>query len=138
MAEGYIKDERDEKFINGEIGEVEYLQSCGIYHESFHAGINLDGEVEIWYGKNKTPPWRRTKKEQRFLPKYITWRSLVFERDGYTCQECGKVGVTLNAHHKKHYAYFPKLRFDVDNGVTLCKNCHKKRHKVRVGAVMDA
>ena len=32
--------------------------------------------------------------------------------------------MTLNAHHIKRFADFPTLRFEVDNGITLCKPCH--------------
>ena len=62
--------------------------------------------------------------------KFIEWRYKVKQRDDWTCQKCGtKSGngkrVYLEAHHKKSFARFPKLRFDVSNGITLCKSCHK-------------
>jgi len=54
------------------------------------------------------------------------WRLAVFERDKFTCQKCGKKGVYIEAHHIKNWAKFPKLRFKISNGKTLCKSCHKK------------
>lgn len=57
------------------------------------------------------------------------WRRKVFERDKYTCQECGTIGGVLNAHHIKAFAKFPDLRFDIANGVTLCKSCHTNIHR---------
>lgn len=63
---------------------------------------------------------------------YKFWRFNVFERDNYTCQECGKYGGELNAHHKKHFATHKELRFDLDNGITLCKKCHIDEHKKEV------
>lgn len=61
--------------------------------------------------------------------KYKEWRIDVFTRDDFTCQICGKVGGTLNAHHIKPYAKYKELRFDVDNGITLCRDCHIELHR---------
>lgn len=55
---------------------------------------------------------------------YKFWRESVFERDDYTCIECGDRGVYLNADHIKPFAYFPELRFSIENGRTLCVPCH--------------
>lgn len=57
---------------------------------------------------------------------YRLWKLAVFERDLYTCQECGITGVILEAHHIKSFSQYPELRFDVNNGLTLCKLCHLK------------
>jgi hypothetical protein len=62
----------------------------------------------------------------RRSPEYEEWRKAVFERDHYTCQECGKMGGSLHAHHKKSFADYPELRFDISNGLTLCRECHYK------------
>jgi 5-methylcytosine-specific restriction endonuclease McrA len=58
------------------------------------------------------------------------WREAVFARDKWTCQDCGdKKGGNLEAHHIKSFAEFPELRFAIDNGITLCKDCHKIIHR---------
>lgn len=56
---------------------------------------------------------------------YKIWREAVFKRDNYKCIWCGKKGSSLNADHIKPFAYHPELRFDVNNGRTLCLGCHK-------------
>lgn len=63
--------------------------------------------------------------------RYRKWRDNVYKRDNYTCQVCGiKSGcgraVVLCADHIKPWAIYPKLRFDIDNGKTLCVPCHRQ------------
>ena len=63
----------------------------------------------------------------RMSLEYRLWRKAVYERDDYTCQECGdNKGNNLEAHHIKPFYLFPDLRTAIDNGVTLCKKCHKE------------
>jgi endogenous inhibitor of DNA gyrase (YacG/DUF329 family) len=70
----------------------------------------------------------------RSSKKWRLWREAVFKRDNYTCQECGarsKSGKTiiLHPHHIKSFSKYPKLRFVVSNGLTVCEKCHRKLHK---------
>ena len=60
---------------------------------------------------------------------YKLWREAVFKRDGYMCIWGGKShGSDLNADHIKPFAYYPELRLAIDNGRTLCHDCHKKTY----------
>lgn len=58
---------------------------------------------------------------------YKEWRKTVYERDNYTCQwpGCTYSGGYINAHHIKKWSDYPGLRFNIWNGITLCKNHHK-------------
>jgi len=70
----------------------------------------------------------------RRTPEYRAWRLAVLERDGYACQHCGKIGNKLHAHHIKTFKMNPESRYDVDNGITLCKQCHEDLHVARYDA----
>jgi predicted restriction endonuclease len=58
-------------------------------------------------------------------PQYKEWRKKVYSRDKHKCRwpNC-EVKKKLNAHHIKTWAGFPGLRFEVSNGITLCKYHH--------------
>lgn len=71
---------------------------------------------------------------------YRQWRSDVFKRDDYTCQDCSKNKTCLNADHIKPFSiiiqeYSIKTLeealncvelWDINNGRTLCIDCHRK------------
>lgn len=58
--------------------------------------------------------------------KYKTFRNTVLERDNYTCRDCNKRGGRLEVHHIKPWGPYPKLRYKISNGITLCRSCHNK------------
>jgi 5-methylcytosine-specific restriction endonuclease McrA len=79
---------------------------------------------------------------------YTEWRKSCFIRDNFTCQKCGVRGVYLEVHHKKPFCQliqdaknaFPDLDWfescmiysplwDIANGMTYCKECHKLTRK---------
>jgi hypothetical protein len=64
----------------------------------------------------------------RMGPQLREWRTKVYIRDNRTCQKCGSVSSKIHAHHIKSFAEYPDLRFDVNNGITLCVHCHGKEH----------
>ena len=59
-------------------------------------------------------------------------RKLVLKRDNYRCQKCdkGPEEVQLHCHHIDPVINNPIESADLDNCITLCKNCHKEVHKL--------
>ena len=81
-------------------------------------------ELKEWEGF-KEPINLRVRKSSD----YREWRTNIFERDKYTCAKCKKVGGKLHAHHILNFSTHKDLRFDINNGITLCENCHNPNIK---------
>ena len=89
----------------------------------------IDMGLAQFSDKNTLRVFKVQDTRNRQTKEYKKWRQSVFIRDDFTCQNCGERGGHLEAHHKKAWAYYPSERYDIDNGITLCKICHKKIHK---------
>lgn len=59
---------------------------------------------------------------------YTLWRGAVLRRDKHKCQRCG-TSTQLCAHHIQTWDDAPALRFEVANGLTLCRACHVREHE---------
>ena len=78
--------------------------------------------------------------------KHRQWRSDIFTRDNFTCQWCSKRGVILNAHHIKPFKQIREENkietyeqaldceelWNINNGITLCEECHNKTKNNRL------
>ena len=56
-----------------------------------------------------------------------TWSKIIRERDKNTCLFCGSSN-QIEAHHIKQRAFFPELITDIENGISLCHECHLRAH----------
>jgi 5-methylcytosine-specific restriction endonuclease McrA len=95
------------------------------------SGQTPEAHSKKGFKKEDHPRWIKDRlkvKVKRSISEMRWWRQEVFKRDSYTCQSCFKIGVDLQAHHKAPVVAFPQFRFDVSNGVTLCKKCHFEIH----------
>jgi len=73
-----------------------------------------------WNWKGGITPINTTLRKSE---EYRLWRISVFIRDGRKCVWCGSEK-DIQADHIKPFAFYPELRFAIDNGRTLCKKCH--------------
>lgn len=55
------------------------------------------------------------------------WAWAVRHRDNHTCAYCGSVE-RIEAHHIKPRRTHPELALVVDNGISLCHECHLRVH----------
>lgn len=99
-----------------------------------HLGKNMGYNSGNWKGGVS-----KIDKLCRCMPEYKKWRSDVFQRDNWTCKTCNNNGCYVTAHHiisfsnlikKNNIINTEKAReckelWDVNNGITLCEECHK-------------
>lgn len=72
-------------------------------------------------------PPKKKRKQREKGGQHAKWATCVKYRDGDRCVRCGSTD-RLHAHHVKDWAGHPELRFDVDNGITVCYSCHRAIH----------
>lgn len=111
------------------IQELDFICSCGNISTVTLAAFKMGVRCEICEENNNTIH-RRDSGRARYTEEYIAWSKLVLQRDSHTCQCCGKRGDRLHAHHKDGYHWCKERRFDLDNGATLCSECHKGFHLI--------
>lgn len=103
--------------------------------------VHLPGPLNPFYGKHhsletrtkmkgpRNGNWRggnsRVSDLIRKSKEYLDWKAQVFIRDGRTCVLCGSIQ-NIEADHIKSFSEYPELRFDVNNGRTLCHDCHSR------------
>lgn len=70
----------------------------------------------------------KTDSEHQYDTKYKYWMLKVKERDNYTCvindEYCDG---RLEAHHILPWSKFPELRYNINNGISLCQFHHPHR-----------
>jgi 5-methylcytosine-specific restriction endonuclease McrA len=114
--------ERNLKVAKSHLGKKqtsEQIRKRSISH--ILGGKNRGSNHYNWKG-GVTPINNRIRKSKEFK----LWREAVFKRDNYTCIWCGVRGGVLHPDHIKPFCLYPELRFAIDNGRTLCIDCHKK------------
>lgn len=74
-------------------------------------------------------PWNKGMAKGRSNESHINWSNLIKEKDNWKCQKCGELDkIKLIAHHIESWNDNIELRFDVNNGLTLCRSCHLRHH----------
>ena len=80
----------------------------------------IESKLKSYHGKDSP---------HRFFHALRAWSKLVRIRDDYTCQICGIRDENKNiAHHILYRSFYEDLALNLNNGITLCKNCHKDAH----------
>jgi len=98
---------------------------CG--ESRFYCSNNCKKSCPI-FGQHKYPKGFKPTTSREVQPQL---RQLVFERDNYTCQKCGKTvdEIQIHCHHIDSVSQNPIESADIDNCITFCKDCHKWVHR---------
>ena len=150
LSNSYVKELKSSITIAKEVGSspgtvISWLKNFDI--ERREKGGSLRGKTMSLASRAKisaarkgkylgesNPNWKGNKvsDEVRERRSYIAkkWRALILERDSNKCQKCANVK-NLHVHHIKEFKDYPDLRWDVNNGITVCVSCHEKIHSRR-------
>lgn len=110
----------------GEIVDATYTNTknnkmcydCGIKKNS--------GKNHAFYNPNLSD---KDRLEKRSIKEVDKWRKQIYKKFNYTCQKCHQNNCMIHAHHIFGWADYPELRFNIDNGICFCKECHREFHK---------
>ena len=101
------------------------------------AWLNGEGYIGLTRNTSRFMYWEEANGAGRLSAEAFGWRDSVFRRDGYTCKDCGQGG-QIQAHHILGWASHRDSRYDIDNGVTLCRECHATKHPGRENLIRGA
>lgn len=100
-----------------------------------NTGRFVKGQIPWIKGKKgnlrrTTPKYIKKGRDTKNIPgKRVQWGLDVKIRDEFKCKNCGSEK-NLHAHHIVKWNSDEKLRFDLDNGITLCCSCHAKTERL--------
>ena len=114
---------------SGRLAGENYIRSCGC--------LQRDASREVCAARvgELHPNWNHDLTDEdrhatRLYPEYKEWRASVYKRDNYICQKCGDKKGGIRAHHIESYNSNKELRTTLENGVTLCADCHDTFHHI--------
>lgn len=92
----------------------QYLQYFNKYNKKLGKKLNMTGYV--------------------YKMALLTWSKSVRKRDNNVCQICGKFSGI--AHHILYKAKIPELSLNINNGITICQDCHYEVHCKRLNLLI--
>ena len=86
---------------------------------------NRSGENHFAWIKDRT---KLAKRQERNDMAYKEWRKNVWLRDNFTCKIANpNCKGHIEAHHILSWRDFPELRYEINNGITLCHAHHPRK-----------
>lgn len=76
--------------------------------------------------------WRGSAASRGYDAAWQRVRGFALRRDNYLCQLClaaGRVTPAQDVHHRRKVVRAPELRLDLENLVSVCRECHDRAEK---------
>jgi len=106
------------------------VKSCGCLTKERLIKFNKDHSGKNSYRYNPDLSDEERYKKHNICFDYSEWAREVKEKDNFICQICGQIGGALVSHHLNSFNIFPDERTNINNGTTLCLECHKEFHSI--------
>lgn len=116
------------------------LYTCKMCNSEFHNIPSYGKNIfcsKACFGKynsgKRSASWKggiKKEKDRRKSYECVQWKKDVLIRDNFTCRLCKLRGGSLVPHHILFYSDFVEYRSNIMNGITLCKDCHKRAHTI--------
>jgi hypothetical protein len=88
----------------------------------------VKGSKNYQWKKDRTKLKKYIGCEERRSPAYKFWRKSVCDRDNWKCRfDNNDCDGRIEVHHILSYTDFSELRYEVSNGITLCKYHHPRK-----------
>lgn len=107
-----------------------HTKSCGCW--DIFVGTQRMRELALKQIGPKHPNWRFDLTDEERIKRrgnlFKKWSNTILYLDNYTCRKRSKRGGNLEAHHIFNWAHYLDRRYDLNNGATLCEECHTEFH----------
>jgi len=88
-------------------------------------GYNSGVQNPFWKGGLE---FRKTNEKKHLCSKYRFWMFAVKGRDNWKCRIANEdCNGRLEAHHILNWIDYPELRYEINNGITLCYAHHPRK-----------
>lgn len=109
-----------------------HTKSCGCYKLDV-AKRNLPPIKRGPEHHNWNPALTNEDRDDRRTVEYLAWAKAVYARERYKCAVCNKRTRKPEAHHLNCWKHFPEQRYDINNGIAVCRECHTEFHVTFLG-----
>jgi hypothetical protein len=142
-AQDYQRLRQEQKIIFGTVVEDKQKEEEEALKDGSTENLSDDDDTRL--------PVSLLKPRIRNTTEYLKWRIAILKRDNFKCQVCtasikDNKGLRLEVHHAKTFndiftennitsmkqALECNEIWSLDNGISLCYNCHKYIEKIRI------